>query len=75
MKPHLLTFALILALCAPASSTQVGPTPDGGTVVSTKQIIHPAGKSVEFNGRPVDLVLSPDCKVAYVKERPGTGSG
>src|SRR5690349_20169847 len=51
-----------------ASVEQVGPAAGGGGyVVSTKQFIRPAGKSVEFRGRPVDLVLSPDGKTVYVK--------
>jgi YVTN family beta-propeller protein len=30
-------------------------------------MIHPAGKSLEFGGRPFDLLLSPDGKSLYVK--------
>src|SRR4051794_38787026 len=38
----------------------VGATVDGGVVVATQQLIRPAGKQVEFHGRPVDLALSGD---------------
>jgi YVTN family beta-propeller protein len=36
-------------------------------IVPTRQLLHPAGRSVEFHGRPVDLVLSADGKTAYLK--------
>ena len=45
----------------------VGPADGGGYIVSTKQLIRPAGQSVEFRGRPVDLALSPDGKPVYAK--------
>src|SRR5439155_25385025 len=32
-----------------------------------QQLIRPAGRSIEFKGRPVDLVLSPYGKTLYVK--------
>src|SRR5947208_5121985 len=35
---------------------RVGPQPDGRIVVSTNQILQPAGRQVLFPGRPVDLV-------------------
>ena len=47
--------------------TLSGPADGGGYVVSTKQLIRPAGQSVEFRGRPVDLALSPDGKTIYAK--------
>ena len=45
----------------------VGPTAGGGFVVPTQQLIHPAGQSIEFHGRPLDLALSPDRHTVYVK--------
>lgn len=63
----LLTFSIILSLSV--SAVEIGPLPNGGYVVSTKQLIHPAGESVEFYGRPVDIALSPDGKTLYVKSR------
>ncbi len=61
--------ALCAAACEPVPTppVQVGPSSDGGMVVATRQLLHPAGRSVEFHGRPVDLVLSPDGKIAYIK--------
>jgi len=50
---------------------QVGPSPTGGHIVSTYQALHPAGQSLEFAGRPVDLVLSPDGGTLYVKDNRG----
>lgn len=50
---------------------QVGPVPTGGHIVSTYQALHPAGQSLEFTGRPVDLVLSPDGGTLYVKDNRG----
>ncbi|MEO6035730.1 MAG: bifunctional YncE family protein/alkaline phosphatase family protein, partial [Verrucomicrobiota bacterium] len=44
---------------------------NGEQLVSTYQALHPAGQSVEFNGRPVDLALSPDRRVLYVKDNRG----
>lgn len=44
----------------------VGPS-QGGYVVPTKQLIRPAGQVIEFGGRPVDMALSPDGSVLYVK--------
>lgn len=44
---------------------QVGPASTGGHIVSTYQALHPAGESLEFTGRPVDLVLSPDGETLY----------
>ena len=49
------------------ADVQVGPLADGGHVVATKQLIRPAGESLEFSGRPVDLLLAPDKKNLYVK--------
>jgi len=70
---------LLPALCVFAGCTtetvnhmyQVGPLPTGGHLTSTLQLIRPAGQSVEFGGRPVDLVLSPDGRALYVKDNRG----
>jgi len=50
---------------------QVGPLPAGGHLTATHQLLHPAGQSVEFGGRPVDLALSPDGGTLYVKDNRG----
>ena len=72
--------AASLAACALAQSTppdptttqHVGPAADqGGTVITTGQLVRPAGKIVEFTGRPVDIALSPDGKTLYAKDNRG----
>ncbi|HOW71911.1 MAG TPA: bifunctional YncE family protein/alkaline phosphatase family protein [Phycisphaerae bacterium] len=50
-----------------AADIQVGPLSAGGHVVTTKQLIRPAGESLEFAGRPVDLALSPNGRNLYLK--------
>jgi len=54
-----------------ADSVKVGDPVEGAWVVPTRQLIRPAGRSVEFGGRPVDLVLSPDGAFLYVKDHRG----
>jgi len=46
---------------------QVGQLPDGEQAIPTKQILRAAGTQIQFGGRPVDLVLSPDGKFVYIK--------
>jgi len=50
---------------------RVGDMTKSGIVVNTGDTIKPDGKLTLFSARPVDLVLSPDCKTAYVKENEG----
>lgn len=64
-------FCLGLLACLPAMAQHVGDKVDGGIVVSTQQLIRPAGQSVEFNGRPVDCALSTDKKTLFVKDNHG----
>lgn len=40
----------------------VGPQPDGSILVPTNQLLRPAGFQIQFQGRPVDLALSPNGK-------------
>lgn len=47
----------------------VGPQDDGTYVVPTTQTIAPAGKTILFPGRPVDLALSPDESLLAVKNK------
>jgi YVTN family beta-propeller protein len=47
--------------------TLVGPQNDNTYVVSTSQIIDPAGETVTFPGRPVDLALNSDETILAVK--------
>src|SRR3954454_8555737 len=66
------------AVVAPPPETQptappqlVGPQPGGGVRVPPQQLIRPAGDSVAFEGRPVDLVASPDGATVFVKDDRG----
>ena len=45
----------------------VGTLPSGDISVPTKQILHTAGQTINFTGRPVDIALSPDGTKAYIK--------
>jgi DNA-binding beta-propeller fold protein YncE len=57
---------MTLAIGCVHQTLQVGPTGDA-VVVPTAQVIRAAGESIEFEGRPVDLVLSPDGSRLFVK--------
>jgi YVTN family beta-propeller protein len=46
---------------------QVGRLPDGRVVVPTNQVLRPAGRQVEFPGRPVDLALTDGGRTLVVK--------
>lgn len=73
----LVTSAALLAQPAdsqPATSqprTQVGPAGPGATVVPTMQLVRPAGDTIELNGRPVDIALSPDGARLIAKDHRG----
>ncbi|WP_235963780.1 bifunctional YncE family protein/alkaline phosphatase family protein [Tautonia rosea] len=43
----------------------------GGTLVTTQQRLRPAGTSVEFPGRPVDVAVSPDGSLVVAKDNRG----
>ncbi|MGQ9879802.1 MAG: alkaline phosphatase family protein [Armatimonadota bacterium] len=63
--------ACAFALPAPKSPMRVGSQSGGATVVSTAQLERPAGDTLQFGGRPVDMVLSPDGRTLYVKDHRG----
>src|SRR6185436_19571743 len=64
--------AFFLTSCETTSPIQhVGPQEAGGDLTSTYQLLHPAGRSVSFAGRPIDLVLTPDKKTLFVKDNRG----
>jgi YVTN family beta-propeller protein len=66
--------ALFFGACQTSDKTalqHVGPLEGGGDLTATHQLLHPAGQSVAFTGRPIDLVLSPDGKTLYVKDNRG----
>ena len=46
---------------------RVGQLPHGEQSLPTKQIVSAAGQQLQFPGRPVDLVLSPNGKSVFVK--------
>ncbi|MCB0685931.1 MAG: hypothetical protein KDC53_05385, partial [Saprospiraceae bacterium] len=47
----------------------VGPQEDGTYIVATTQKIDPAGKTVQFPGRPMDLAISPDQSQLVIKNK------
>ncbi len=57
--------------CQPKPVERVGPLGSGGHMMATHQLVRPAGESVEFGGRPVDLALAPDGRTVYVKDNQG----
>ncbi|NSW78167.1 MAG: bifunctional YncE family protein/alkaline phosphatase family protein [Chthonomonadetes bacterium] len=69
-----IALALVASICArsaPQDPMRVGHQNDGATVVSTAQLVRPAGESLQFGGRPVDMVLSPDGRTLYLKDNRG----
>src|SRR4051794_23515869 len=61
------------AAAAPSATQRVGPANGGGTIVPTGQLIRPAGRVTYYNGRPIDLCLSPDGSRIFVKDVAGIG--
>ncbi len=47
---------------------QVGPQASGEVAIPTWQLLRSAGGLISFSGRPVDLALSPDSRMVYVKK-------
>src|SRR5947207_11208816 len=69
------SWVIVLAVCVASchrEPAQVGETvgsiQEGGVLVPTRQLIRPAGRVVEFGGRPVALIVSPDGGRIYVKD-------
>src|ERR1043166_2817131 len=61
----------LLIGCPAGAADRVGPFASGRHLTATHQWIRPAGQSVEFGGRPVDLAASPDGHTLYVKDNRG----
>ncbi len=59
-----------VALALVLQQGQVGPV-KGGTLLPTGHVARPLGEVLAFNGRPVDLALSPDGKLLFVKDNGG----
>lgn len=49
----------------------VGMTGDKAAIVATGQRVQPAGQTLTYSGRPVDMALSPDGKALYLKDDKG----
>jgi len=66
---------LLFATCARAQAigdNQVGLQTNGSFVVTTNQIVTPAGTQINFNGRPLAVAVNPNRNTAAVLN---TGSG
>ena len=66
--------AALLASSAAYSASDVPPEakstePANAERLPTGRLLQPAGKSVSFHGRPVDLQLSADGRLAFAKDR------
>ncbi len=65
----ILLFSLLFTQCTietgerqESNTRVVGQQPDGSILVPTNQLLRPAGFQIQFQGRPVDLALSPNGK-------------
>ncbi len=79
MRKNVLRLVIAAVLAWPCLVARAQPTvgaqdaKDGtvagasGTVVPTRQLVRPAGQSVFFHGRPVDLLIAADGLTAFVK--------
>jgi DNA-binding beta-propeller fold protein YncE len=65
-----IAFLIALVQLAQPEPIRVGPAGDA-TVVPTSQLLRPAGRTVEFPSRPVDLALSSDARFVYAKDDRG----
>lgn len=70
-RPAIGILGLLFALAAAQGPLRVGPLPGGGWLLPTWQQIHPAGETLTFRGRPVDLILSPDGNSLFAKDNRG----
>ncbi len=71
-RAGLAAMALMLEATAMTGETldyQVGELPAGREVVATGQVLAPAGRRIEFGGRPVDLALAPDHQMVLIKNQ------
>lgn len=65
--------ACLLFICGGCAyrAEHVGPLGESSFLTPTRQLIRPAGDTVEYAGRPVDVALSPDAKRLYAKDNRG----
>lgn len=60
-----------MACLAGCSADKVGERIEGGVMTPNHQLVRPAGEIVSFQGRPVDMVLSPNGQHLYAKDDRG----
>lgn len=66
----IVSLGLALFLFQSSDTRQVGPQPDGSHLLPTSRMIRPAGQVLELDrGRPVDVTMSDDGKLLFVKDR------
>ncbi len=63
--------AFVVAGGQGAPPLRVGRVGRDAAIVPTSQLVAPAGRVVEYAGRPVDLALSADGRTVYVKDNKG----
>src|SRR5262249_11102091 len=64
-----LTFWIVQAAVYEVPALEsVGPTEDGGWIMPTGHKVRSAGQTIAFPGRPVNLALSKNGTVLYVKD-------
>ncbi len=73
MKTRIMLLAIFILTISTAlrSFQKVGEKGKKGILVATGQWIRPAGKTLAFAGRPVDLAVAPDGRTLYAKEISG----
>jgi YVTN family beta-propeller protein len=64
-------FMIVFAIAAllisqPAGRQQVGPLPDGGFLLNSGWMLHPAGKQIPLDTLPMSTALTPDGKYLLV---------
>ena len=72
-RSHALRLSAVVALVAGvALPAAAGADPRGGPQTATDQSLTPAGRQVEFSGRPTQVALNPDRKTAAVLNAKGS---
>jgi DNA-binding beta-propeller fold protein YncE len=67
----LAALSLLAWMSLAQNADRVGLAPGGGVLVPTGQLVRPAGESLAYPGRPIDLALSPDGTRLYAKDNTG----
>ncbi|MBI1318310.1 MAG: phosphoesterase [Candidatus Hydrogenedens sp.] len=66
-----IVLSVVLAAGAAGADELVGERPDGGALLANRQVVRPVGEQVVFQGRPIDVVWSPDGAQVYAKDNRG----